>query len=185
MSLQKLSLLLDEVQMLIDDHNIHFILSGSSARSLKRKGVNLLGGRAHGYYFHPFVSQELGDDFDLLKALNYGSLPPIYLNEDPEENLNQYVGIYLAEEIAFEGFIRQLPAFSRFLEVVALCNGQQINFTTLALDAELKRSTVVDWFDVLKDTLVLYELPIWGAAKKRKAVNTSKYYFFDLGAMSC
>lgn len=179
--IQKLPILLDEVHLMIEEHGLKFILSGSSARALRRKGVNLLAGRAHTYYFHPFTAIELGTQFDLLRILNFGSLPPVYLSQDPAEELNQYVGTYLAEEIAYEGVTRQLPAFSRFLEVAALCNGQQIQFTTLASDAQVKRSTVVDWFDVLKDTLIAHELPMWQASRKRKAVSTSKYYFFDIG----
>ena len=179
--IQKLPILLDEVHLMIEDHGLKFILSGSSARALKKKGVNLLAGRAHTYYFHPFSTQELNTQFDLLRVLNFGSLPPVYLSKNPEEELNQYVGTYLAEEIAFEGVTRQLPAFSRFLEVAAHCSGQQIKFETIASDAQVKRSTVVDWFDVLKDTLIANELPMWKATHKRKAVSTAKFYFFDVG----
>lgn len=179
--IQKLPILLDEVHLMIEEYGFKFILSGSSARALRRKGVNLLAGRAHTYFFHPFTTQELGENFNLLQVLNYGSMPPIYLSQNPAEELNQYVGTYLAEEIAFEGLTRQLPAFSRFLEVAGLCSGQQIHFTTIASDAQVKRSTVVDWFDILKDTLIAHELPMWKIPLKRKAVSTAKFYLFDVG----
>ncbi len=123
----------------------------------------------------------MGDDFDLLKAMNRGLIPSIYLSDDYEQNLANYAGTFLKEEIMAEGLTRNLPAFSRFLEVSALCNGTMINFTNLASDAQVKRTTVVDWFDVLKDTLIAHELPAWTLSVKRKAIQTSKFYLFDLG----
>jgi predicted AAA+ superfamily ATPase len=179
--IQKLPLLLDEVHLMIETYGWRFILSGSSARSLKRKGVNLLAGRAHMHCFHPFVASELGEDFNLLQALNYGGLPSIYLSDEPQEELHQYAGVYLAEEIAFEGLVRQLPSFARFLEMAALCNGQHINFTTFASDLGLKRTTVLDWFQILRDTLMIFEVPVWQQSQKRKAIQMSKFYFFDVG----
>jgi predicted AAA+ superfamily ATPase len=181
--IQKMPLLLDEVHLMIENYGWRFVLSGSSARALRRKGVNLLAGRAHMHCFHPFVSKELGADFDLLRALNYGSLPSIYLSDDPKEELHQYVGLYLAEEIAFEGLVRQLPSFARFLEVAALCNGQHISFANLASDTGVKRTTVMDWFQILKDTLMIFEIPVWQKAQKRKAIQMAKYYFFDIGVV--
>ncbi len=181
--IQKMPLLLDEVHLMIENYGWRFVLSGSSARALKRKGVNLLAGRAHMLCFHPLVSLELGDDFDLLKALNYGGLPSIYLSDDPQEELHQYAGIYLSEEIAFEGLVRQLPSFARFLEMAALCNGQHISFTNLASDLGIKRTTMLDWFQILKDTLMIFEIPVWQKAQKRKAIQMAKYYFFDVGVV--
>lgn len=179
--IQKLPILLNEVHLMIEEDHIKFVLTGSSARALKRQGVNLLAGRARMTHLHPFVSLELGDDFDLLKAMNRGLIPSIYLSDDYEQNLADYAGTFLKEEIMAEGLTRNLPAFSRFLEVSALCNGNMINFTNLASDAQVKRTTVVDWFDVLKDTLIAHELPAWMLSVKRKAIQTSKYYLFDLG----
>jgi predicted AAA+ superfamily ATPase len=179
--IQKLPLLLNEVHLMIEEDHIKFILTGSSARALRRQGVNLLAGRARMTHLHPFVSAELGSDFDLLKAMNRGLIPSIYLSDDYDQNLADYAGTFLKEEIMAEGLTRNLPAFSRFLEVAALCNGNMINFTNLASDAQVKRTTVVDWFDVLKDTLIAHELPAWTQSIKRKAIQTSKYYLFDMG----
>lgn len=179
--IQRLPELLDEVHLLIEEHGIRFLLTGSSARSLKRKGTNLLGGRARVAHLHPFVSAELGAEFNLLRALNRGLLPPLYLNEDHDRSLADCAGVYLRDEIAAEGLSRNIPAFSRFLETAALCNGQKINFSSIASDAQVKRTTVVDWFDVLKDTLIVHDLPAWKKGLKRKAMSTSKFVFFDVG----
>lgn len=179
--IQKLPTLLDEVQLLIENHGIHFLLTGSSARKLRRGGVNLLGGRAWTRHLHPFSFAELKDFFDLKRALNFGLIPSIYLSKDPSEDLKSYVGTYLKEEIAAEGLTRNVPAFSRFLEVAALCNGKLINYTEIGNDAQVARSTVQEYFEILKDTLVGYELPAWLASKKRKPISTSKFYLFDVG----
>lgn len=179
--IQLLPELLNEVHLLIEDTKTKFLLTGSSSRALKRKGVNLLGGRARMQYLHPFVSAELGDDFDLERALNHGLLPAVYFSDEPNRDLADYTGMYLKEEIAAEGLTRNIPAFSRFLEVAALCNGAIINATKIASDAEVRRTTVIDWFQVLKDTLIATELPAFTKSKKRKAVASSKFYFFDGG----
>ncbi len=179
--IQRIPELLNEVHILIEEDQLKFVLTGSSARTLRRKGTNLLAGRARVLHLHPLVHIEIGADFDLLRAFNHGMIPSVYLSSAPDEDLEDYCGVYLREEIAAEGISRNLPAFSRFLEVAALCNGTIINFTSLASDAQTKRSTVVDWFDVLKDTLIAHELPAWTESIKRKAIQTSKYYFFDLG----
>ncbi len=173
--------LLNEVHLLIEEFKISFVLTGSSARALKRKGVNLLGGRAHMQYLHPLVSHELGDDFDLDKALQVGTLPSIYSSDDPQRDLEAYIGFYLKEEIAAEGLARNMPSFSRFLEVAALANGKIMNFTNIASDAEVKRTTVIDWFQILKDTMIAHELPAWTKSKSRKAITSSKFYLFDVG----
>lgn len=178
---QKLPEILDEVQHLIETKNIHFLLTGSSARKLRRQGVNLLGGRARMIHFHPFVTSELGADFDLLKFANYGMIPSIYFSNDAESDLNAYVGLYLQEEIASEGLARSLPSFARFLEVAATCHGEQIDYTSVSSDAQVPRTTVHEYFKVLKDTLVADELPCWGQTIKRKPVATPKFYFFDWG----
>lgn len=178
--IQKLPALLDEVQLLIDERGIRFLLTGSSARKLRRGGANLLGGRAGSMILHPFVSKELGP-LDLARVLRYGLLPPVHFSEDPEADIADYVGTYLREEVAAEGLTRNVPAFSRFLEVAALCDGQQINFTKISNDAQVARSTVQEYFGILKDTLLAYELPAWQKSLKRKPVQVHKFYFFDLG----
>jgi uncharacterized protein len=179
---QKLPLLLDEVHNLIESQQTRFLLTGSSARKLRRGGVNLLGGRARHRTLHPFVSSEI-PDFNLIQALNWGLIPSIYYSDSPKEDIASYVGDYLQEEIAHEGLTRNIPAFSRFLEVAALSNGQMINFSEIANDAQVARTTVHEYFYILKDTLIAHELEPWKKSKKRKPVSTSKYYFFDNGVV--
>ncbi len=178
--IQKLPALLDEVQLLIEERGTRFLLTGSSVRKLRRGGANLLGGRAATATLHPFVSAEI-EELDLMRALQFGLLPPIHFSARPEADLSDYVGTYIQAEIAAEGLTRNIPAFSRFLEVAALCNGQQINFTNIANDAQVARTTVHEYFEVLKDTLLAYELPAWQETVKRKPVQVHKFYFFDVG----
>ncbi len=179
--IQKVPHLLDEVHRLIESRGIHFLLTGSSARKLRRGGVNLLGGRARTRTLHPFTYRELGERFDLIRALDLGLLPAIYLSDEPREDLQAYAGTYLQQEVAAEGLTRNIPAFSRFLEVAALCNGQMLNFAKIANDAQVARTTVQEYFSILQDTLLAYELPAWGKTRKRKATTTSKFFFFDVG----
>jgi predicted AAA+ superfamily ATPase len=179
--IQRLPDLLNEVHLLIEEQRIRFVLTGSSARSLRRKGVNLLGGRARSVYFHPLVSHEIGESFDLLRALNHGLLPFIYDADDSEAELADYCGTYLREEIAAEGLVRNIPSFSRFLELSASCSTQILNYTKIASDAEIKRTTVMDYFNILRDTLLAYDLPAWQQTTKRKPITSSKFYFFDMG----
>jgi predicted AAA+ superfamily ATPase len=178
---QRLPELLNEVHLMIEEHRLRFVLTGSSARALRRRGVNLLAGRARTQFLHPLVSAEVGEGFDLSRAINHGLLPAIYDSDSPDDDLRDYVGTYLREEIAAEGLTRNLPGFSRFLEIAALCNGQILNHTKIAADAEVKRTTVIDYFQVLADTLIGFELPPWRKSKSRKAIATSKHYLFDLG----
>ena len=182
--IQRLPFLLNEVQRLIETHGIRFLLTGSSARKLRRGGVNLLGGRARTKYLHPFTYKEMGDKFDLSRVIERGLLPSIYFSDDPRADLQAYAGSYLQEEIIAEGATRNLPAFSRFLKVAALCNSQIVNFTNVSNDAQVARTTVYEYFEILKDTLILYELPAWRKSKKRKPLASSKYYFFDVGVVS-
>ena len=179
--IQRLPELLNEVHRLIEAHGIHFLLTGSSARKLRRGGVNLLGGRARTKYLHPLVYKELGSLFDLNRAVARGLLPSIYFSDDPAADLKAYTGLYLQQEIVAEGLIRNISAFSRFLKVAAFCNGTIVNFTSVANDAQVARTTVYEYFEVLKDTLIVYELPAWKKSKKRKPLASSKYYFFDVG----
>ena len=182
--IQRLPELLNEVHRLIEKHRIRFLLTGSSARKLRRKGVNLLGGRARTIYLHPLTYQELGQRFDLFRAIKRGLLAPIYFSDDPRADLEAYAGSYLQQEIVAEGLTRNIPAFSRFLRVAALCNGTIVNFTNVSNDAQVARTTVYEYFEVLKDTLVLHELPAWRKSKKRKPLASSKYYFFDVGVVA-
>lgn len=179
--IQRLPILLNEVHRLIEESGIRFLLTGSSARKLRRGGVNLLGGRARTKYIHPLTSHELGRHFDLLPAVQRGLIPSIYFSDDPRADLQAYAGSYLQQEIVAEGAARNVPAFSRFLRVAALCNGKMVNFTNVANDAQVPRTTVYEYFEILKDTLVLHELPAWRRSRKRKPLVSSKYYFFDIG----
>lgn len=182
--IQRLPILLNEVHRLIEDRGIKFLLTGSSARKLRSGGVNLLGGRARTKYLHPLTYRELGKHFDLFRAINRGLLPFVYFSDDPKADLQAYSGSYLQQEIIAEGLTRNVPAFSRFLKVAALCNGTIVNFTNIASDAQVPRTTVYEYFDILKDTLVLHELPAWRQSVKRKPLSSSKYYFFDIGVVA-
>ena len=179
--IQRLPELLNEVQRLIEERGIKFLLTGSSARKLRRGGVNLLGGRARTRYLHPLIARELGRRFDLTRAVQFGTLPSIYFSDDPQADLAAYAGSYLQQEIVAEGATRNVPAFSRFLRVAAHCNGTIVNFTNIANDAQVPRTTVYEYFEILKDTLVLHELPAWRKSLRRKPLASSKFYFFDAG----
>jgi uncharacterized protein len=179
--IQKLPELLDEIHWLIEEKGIKFVLTGSSARKLKHAGTNLLGGRAAFRTLHPFTHAELGGSFDLMKALSFGLLPSVWFSQAPAEDLKDYAGMYLAEEVAAEGLTRNLPSFSRFLEVAALCNGEMINYTSIANDAQIAKTTCMGYFQILKDTLLGFEVPCWSKTRKRKSLATGKFYFFDIG----
>jgi predicted AAA+ superfamily ATPase len=182
--IQRLPDLLNEVHRLIEAKGIRFLLTGSSARKLRRGGINLLGGRARTKYLHPLTYKELDDHFDLFLAIERGLIPSIYFSDEPRADLQAYAGAYLQQEILAEGATRNIPAFSRFLRVAALCNATIVNFTNIANDAQVARTTVYEYFEILKDTLILYELPAWRKSIKRKPLASSKYYFFDVGAVA-
>ncbi len=179
--IQKLPALLDEVHWLIEERGVHFLLTGSSARKLRRGGVNLLGGRARMKRLHPFIARELGHAFDLNRALDVGLVPPIYLSDEPRADLQAYLGTYLREEVAAEALVRNVQAFGRFLAVAGLCHGRIINYAKIGSDAQVPSSTVQEYFQILKDTLIGHELPAWRHTIKRKPLATSKFYFFDGG----
>ena len=179
--IQKMPELLNEVQLMIEERGVRFLMTGSSARTLRRKGVNLLGGRARSRTLHPFVRAELGSRFDLDRALEFGLLPPVYFSDAPREDLAAYAGDYLREEIAAEAIVRNVGAFSRFLEVAALAHGEMINFTNMASDAQVPVSTVREYYEILKDTLLAHQVPAFTETSRRKAIQTAKYYLFDIG----
>lgn len=178
--IQKVPALLDEVHRLIEDKGIRFLLTGSSARKLKRGQANLLGGRAWRLELFPLTSREI-PDFDLARALRFGLLPAVWTSGDPDEELDAYVSTYLKEEILAEGLSRNLPAFSRFLKVAALSSGQMLNYAQIASDAQVPESTVRGHFEVLSDTLVGFLLEPFLESKKRKAIRTPKFYLMDAG----
>ncbi|HQL31794.1 MAG TPA: ATP-binding protein [Treponemataceae bacterium] len=178
--IQKLPALLDEIHNLIETTNIHFILTGSSARKLKRSGVNLLAGRAWQANLFPLVYPEI-TDFNLDRYLLYGGLPQVYASDYPDEELDAYVRTYLQEEIQAEALVQNLPQFSRFLKTAAVSNTEQINFSNIASNSGIPASTVRSYFDILSDTFTGFLLESWQASEKRKAVATAKFYFFDTG----
>ena len=172
--------LLNEVHRLIQQKNLRFVLCGSSARKLKRKGHDTLGGRALPCYFYPFVSAEIAH-LDLDKALLYGMLPPHYLAKNPERLLDGYIDIYLREEIKEESLVRNLDAFERFMEVAATCDGEIVNYENIASDCQVSAKTVKEYFGILSDTLIGYTIPAYTKVVKRKVVQAPKFYYFDVG----
>ena len=178
--IQRIPTLLNEVHRLIENRKIKFLLTGSSARKLRRGHANLLAGRVWEARLFPLTWKET-PGFDLGKYLRYGGLPPVYLSEFPEEELDAYVNTYLKEEIMAEGLVRNLPPFARFLQSMALANGEVINFTKLANDCQVAASTVREYVGRLEDTLVGFLLPAWIESRKRKAIKSGKFYFFDPG----
>ncbi|MEO8678480.1 MAG: ATP-binding protein [Vicinamibacterales bacterium] len=180
--IQRVPALLAEVHRLIEKKRYRFLLTGSSARKLRRGSVDLLAGRAWVANLYPLSWSEI-PKFNLARYLRFGGLPPVYLSPSPEEELRAYVSVYLQEEIRAEGIIRRLPPFTRFLRVAALSSGQLLNYAQMGSDAEVPASTVREYFSVLEDTLVGWTLEPWRESRKRKAIQTAKFYFFDPGVM--
>jgi predicted AAA+ superfamily ATPase len=177
---QKVPALLDEVHWLIENAGIRFVLCGSSARKVKRGQANLLGGRAVRYELHPLVYPEI-TDFSLAKALNAGLLPRHYSSPHPQRLIESYVGDYLKEEIAAEALTRNVPAFSRFLKIAALTNGELINYQNIASECGVSAPTVKEYFQILEDTLIGKHLPAFQKRAKRRLIRASKFYFFEIG----
>lgn len=178
---QKVPELLNEVHRLIESHGYRFILTGSSARSLKRKGVNLLAGRALNYTMHPLTCYELGNDFSLETALNAGLLPSVYQLTDPKHYLETYITSYLREEVLQEGLTRNLSQFTRFLETSSFSQGSMLNMTEIAREVGIDRKLVSNYFDILDDLLIGYRLPVFNKRAKRRLVAHPKFYLFDPG----
>jgi predicted AAA+ superfamily ATPase len=180
--IQRIPALLNEVHRLMESRKLRFLLTGSSARQLKRKDANLLGGRAWRAELFPLSWSEI-PHFKLDHYLRFGGLPHVYPSKNPGEELDAYVNVYLKEEIQAEGLIRKLPPFSRFLKTAALSNGHVLNFTEVANDSQVPPSTVREYYSILTDTLMGFMLEPWLASIKRKAIQTAKFYFFDPGVM--
>lgn len=178
--IQKLPGLLDEVHRLIEERGMRFLLTGSSARKLKRGGANLLAGRAWEARLFPLVSAEL-KEFDLTRYLTRGGLPAVWLADEPWEELRAYVGTYLKEEIMAEALVRRIDTFSAFLELCALRCTEEINFEAFGSDLGISGKTVRNFFEVLEDTLVGFLLRPFKKTKIRKATSRAKFYLFDLG----
>lgn len=181
--IQKLPSLLDEVHRLIQKHHWSFLLTGSSARKLKRGATNLLAGRAWVANLFPLTSREI-PEFELIRYLNCGGLPPVYLGSEPEEELASYVALYLKEEIQAESLTRNLPAFSAFLDAIALSNGEEINMEGFASDCGVSPATVKNYIQILEDTLIGFPLTGFRKTKKRKAISRIKHYLFDVGIVN-
>lgn len=174
--------LLNEVHWLITRQGLHFILSGSSARKLKRKGVNTLGGRAVRNILYPLVSAEI-PDFDLVKAVNRGTLPTLYLatsERQLQKRMQAYVSVYLKEEIAAEALVRKLSSFNRFMEIAALTDGEMVNYNNIAQDCGIDSKTVKEYFSILEETLVGYMIPAFTRTVKRRLNQAPRFYYFDV-----
>lgn len=177
--IQKLPQLLDEVHDLIETRGLRFILTGSSARKLKKSGVNLLAGRAWQCDLFPVCSVEIGE-VDLDSYLLYGGMPQVLTSSYKIEELDAYINTYLKEEIMAESLVQNLGRFTSFLRLAALSNAQQVNFANISRDTGVPATSVRAWFDILQDSFIGFLLEPW-QSPKRKAVATAKFYFFDVG----
>lgn len=177
---QKLPDILDEVHRLIESRKVTFLLTGSSARRLKRGGANLLAGRAWWAELFPLTSREI-PDFDLMTYLNRGGLPAIYPSEEYVEELRAYTALYLKEEIQNEALTRKVAQFSEFLDLMALSNGEEISYQSVAVDCGVSPNSIKNYIQILEDTLVAFQLKAYTKTRKRKAISRAKCYFFDIG----
>ena len=178
---QRVPALLNEVHRLIESKRLKFILTGSSARKLKQKDVNLLAGRALTYHLYPLTSLELKNDFSLEHALQYGNLPAIFSEKDKKRYLESYVSTYLREEVQQEGLTRNLGAFSRFLETASFSQGQVLNVSEVARECACHRKVVENYFSILRDMMIGDYLFVFSKKAKRRLISHPKFYFFDAG----
>ena len=178
---QSLPILLNEVQWLIVRKGLRFILSGSSARKLKRGGANMLGGRAMQTRLYPLVNAEI-PDFDLIKAVNQGMIPRHYLAKADKywSMVQAYVTVYLREEIKAEALVRNLTTFTRFLEAAALTDGEMVNYSNIAQSCGIDSKTVAAYFSILEETLIGYMVPAYSKVVKRKVRQAPRFYYFDV-----
>ena len=183
--IQKVPELLDVVHELIAEKGCRFLLTGSSARRLKKESVNLLGGRASKMTMYPLVYEELRTtgEKSLEDIFCHGMIPAAWQTDDPDGFLYDYVETYLQDEIALEGAVRNLPVFGDFLRVAALSSGEQLNYSKIASDIGMSRQAVTGWYQILEDTLIGYQIEPWKKTVKRKPVSTTKFYMFDVGVV--
>ena len=179
--MQRLPGLLNEVHRFIEERGLRFVLCGSSARKLKRAGVNLLAGRALYRAMHPFVPSELANAFDLEEAMRFGLLPVVWASEARDETLAAYAQMYLREEIQAEGLVRNLSGFARFLPIAALFHGQSINAANIAREAGVARATVTGYLEILEETLLCFQLPAYQARLRVRERTLPKWYWCDPG----
>jgi predicted AAA+ superfamily ATPase len=177
--IQRIPELLNEIHWIIANKNIQFILSGSSPRKILHSGANLLGGRALRHELYPLVYKEI-PNFDLIQALNHGLLPRHYLSKKPERLISAYIGSYLQDEILAEAKIRNLHAFSKFLEAAAFSNGEIVNYTNIAAECGVSAPTVKEYFHILEETLIGRFLPSYRKKPKRRVIHAPKFYYFDI-----
>jgi len=177
---QKVPALLDEVHWLIENRGLSFLLTGSSARKLRRGHANLLGGRAWRRTMVPLSYMEV-EGFDLEKAMISGLLPSHFLSPDPTEDLRAYIADYLKEEIAAEALVQQIPSFSEFLRVAAITSSELINYTNIAREAGISQKVVRSYFDILEDTYLGFRIPPWKKSRNRRMITAEKFYLFDVG----
>ena len=179
--IQRVPELLNEVHRLIESRKLRFVLTGSSARKLRRRGINLLAGRAVTRHMHPLTALELGKDFDLKRALRYGCLPLACTSESPQDYVNSYATTYLREEVQQEGLARNIGAFGRFLEAASFSQGGVLNMAAVARDCSVSAKVVEDYFSILEDLLIAVRLPIFSKRAKRRMIAHPKFYYFDAG----
>ncbi len=180
--IQHIPELLPLVHSLMEERkDLQFILTGSSARKLRRVGVDLLAGRAIRKEMHPFMASELGSQFNLNKALHLGMLPLVWEAKDPEATLKTYITTYLKEEVQAEGLVRNIGNFSRFLEVMSFSHGQQLNTSNIARESQVSRTTTEDYIQILKDLLLGYTIDVFTRRAQRAVSTHSKFYYFDAG----
>ena len=183
---QRVPALLDVVQTVVDEQpgRFRFLLSGSSARKLRRGQANLLPGRVHLHYLHPLLQHELGSDFDLWRVLAHGSLPGIYSEPDQEvrsQDLRGYVDAYLREEIQAEALVRNIGGYARMLDLTAAASGTILNLNALSQDAGIGYETARRYMEVLEDTLLVFRTPAWSGSDRASLLGHPKIYFFDIG----
>jgi len=181
--IQRVPILLNEIQHLMQESKCQFIMTGSSARKLRRGGANLLGGRAVERFLYPFIYAEIKDRFDLDDVLLFGTLPSL-LNKNKEEKydiLSAYVNTYLKEEIQNEGIVRNLGGFSRFLDIAASQIGDLVNFSSISRECYVSTKTVQSYYEILEDTLIGFRLNPWRKSVRKRLSAQPKYYLFDTG----
>ena len=178
--IQKTPELLDVVHKLMVEKDLHFILSGSSARKIKRAGVNQLGGRANEEHLYPLVYAEI-PDYDFGRAVQNGLIPRHYELKDARNRLKSYINLYIKEEIEEEALVQNINTFERFLEIAAVTNTEILNYDNIASDCGVSVNTAKSYFKILYDTLLAFEVKPYRKVVKRKLLQSSKFYFFDVG----
>ncbi len=180
--IQRVPEMLTVVHKLMEEKKgVSFVLTGSSARKLKRAGVDLLGGRALLHTLHPFMAGELGSEFNLDQALQYGLLPLVIHAKDPEEVLRSYTALYLREEVQMEGLVRNVGNFSRFLEAISFSHASILNISNVSRECEVERKVVESYVTILEDILLGWRLPVFTRKAKRALAAHPKFYLFDTG----